>query len=59
MKRSWKWYIHFPQDAYALGPIDFNHRDYDKAPNEREVRAWTRVWEHLARLPQGFSCWPA
>lgn len=47
------WYIKFPLDAYALGPVHF-----EKPVGERQVRAWTREWDHLARLPRGFQCWP-
>ena len=57
--RSWKWYIHFPQDAYALGPVYFEKRDYTKPPNERDVRQYAREWEGVKRLPTGFSCWSA
>jgi len=56
--RSWKWYIQFPLDAYALGPVYFDKRDYRKPPNERDVRQYTREWEKIKRLPTGFSCWP-
>ena len=56
--RSWKWYIHFPLDAYALGPVYFDRYDYDKAPNEKDVKAWAREWEGVKKLPAGFECWP-
>ena len=47
------WYIKFPLDAYALGPVHF-----EKLVNQSEVRRWARDWDHLKRLPIGFSCWP-
>jgi len=54
MKRvSKKWYIMFPQDSGALGPIEF-----EKPVGERVVREWTRNWEGVRRLPNGFQCWP-
>lgn len=45
-----RYYIQFPTDAYALGPIP--------AQNEREARAWAKAWTGLTRLPKGFRCWP-
>lgn len=48
-----KWYIKFPLDAYALGPINF----YDEV-NEQKVREWARKFEGVKRLPNGFQCWP-
>lgn len=57
--RAWKWFIKFPMDAYALGPVYFDHRDYDEAPDEKDVREYARQWEGVKRLPQGFECWPA
>jgi len=56
--RSWKWYLKFPQDAYALGPVYFDRREYSKAPDEKEVGAYARDWEGVKRLPKGFQCWP-
>jgi len=50
-RRLKRWYIHFPGDASALGPID--------AQNEKEARQWAREWEGLKRLPRGFQCWLA
>lgn len=49
-----KWYIKFPADAYAMGPIDFHIDD-----TEKEVRAYAREFEGCKRLPKGFECWPA
>jgi hypothetical protein len=49
-----RWYISFPQDAYALGPVEF-----EKPVGEKAVRKWAREWDGLTRLPRGFSCWPA
>ena len=57
MNRSWKWYIKFPTDAYAMGPIEFDKNIYDKAPNEKDVRAYAREWEGSRRLPTRFECW--
>lgn len=44
-----RWYIKFPADAYALGPIE--------AVTEYEAREWARQWTGLKRLPRGFQCW--
>ncbi|MEN6549944.1 MAG: hypothetical protein ABFE07_28205 [Armatimonadia bacterium] len=58
--KSRAWYIKFPQDAYALGPVRFA-----QPVGESRVREWTRKWEfgmeHFKgkRLPTGFQCWPA
>ena len=49
-----KWYIKFPADAYAMGPVYF-----DKPVGEREVRAYAREFEGVQRLPIGFECWRA
>jgi hypothetical protein len=57
--RAWKWFIKFPLDAYALGPVCFDYRDYDLPPAEKDVREYARQWEGVKRLPQGFECWPA
>ena len=48
-----KWYIKFPMDAYALGPVDFG-----KPVSEKEVRQYARDFEGCKRLPIGFECWP-
>ena len=56
--RAWKWYLKFPLDAYALGPVHFDRRKYDKPPDEKEARQYAREWEGVKRLPQGFQCWP-
>ena len=47
------WYIKFPLDAYALGPLRF----LDPV-EEPEVRKWARKFEGCKRLPRGFQCWP-
>ena len=47
-----KWYIKFPLDAYAMGPIDFHIDD-----TEKEVRQYAREFEGVTRLPRGFECW--
>ena len=49
-----RWYIMFPQDAYAMGPVEFN-----MPVGEKEVRKYAREFEGCPRLPQGFSCWVA
>lgn len=49
-----KWYIKFPLDAYAMGPIDFHKDD-----TEKEVRQYAREFEGCKRLPRGFECWRA
>ena len=53
-KKIRKWYIKFPADAYALGPIDFSAED-----TEKEVRAYAREFEGVTRLTRGFECWLA
>jgi hypothetical protein len=53
MEPSKAWYIKFPGDAYALGPIRFNHE-----ANETEVREYAKEWAGVKRLPKGFQCWP-
>ena len=52
MNKSNAWYIMFPNDVYAMGPIRFN-----KPTAETKVRQWARNWAGVSRLPQGFSCW--
>lgn len=47
-----RWYIKFPADAYALGPIAFSSGD-----GEKEVRKYAREFEGCPRLPRGFECW--
>jgi len=49
-----RWYLKFPLDAYALGPVDF-----DKPVNEQKAREYARKFEGVTRLPRGFQCWPA
>lgn len=49
-----RWYIKFPRDAYALGPVEFK-----TAVGERQVRALARDFEKVPRLPQGTAVWPA
>ena len=50
--RSKAWYIMFPNDPYALGPVRF-----EKEVTETEVREYARKFEGCTRLPQGFHCW--
>jgi hypothetical protein len=47
------WYIKFPMDAYALGPVRF-----EKPVDEKQVREYARAFEGCKRLPTGFECWP-
>ncbi len=49
---SKKWYIKFPGDFYAMGPIEF-----DGPTKEREVRRYAREYAGCTRLPNGFECW--
>lgn len=46
-----RWYIKFPRDAYALGPIE--------APSLRAARQWAREFEGVKRLPKGVQIWEA
>ena len=48
------WYIKFPLDAYALGPVSF-----PRPVTEVEVRAYARKFSGCKRLPNGFQCWKA
>ena len=48
-----KWFIMFPKDAYALGPIYF-----ETPVGESEVREYARKFEGVRKLPAGFECWP-
>ena len=52
MNTSKAWYISFPCDAYALGPIRF-----DEPVGESKAKAWAREWAGVTRLPNGFQCW--
>ncbi len=47
-----KWYIKFPLDAYAMGPIEFR-----EPVDERRIRKYAREFSGYKRLPHGFSCW--
>ena len=53
MEPSKAWYIKFPLDAYALGPIRFDH-----LADEAEVRKYAKTWAGVKRLPKHFQCWP-
>jgi len=46
------WYIKFPADAYALGPIRF-----ENPVGEKDVREYARSFTGCSRLPKGFECW--
>lgn len=48
-----RWFIKFPLDAYAMGPVDFG-----KPVGIEAVRKYAREWEGIKRLPRGFECWP-
>lgn len=50
--KSKAWYIKFPLDAYALGPIRF-----DVEVDEIEVRKYSKRWSGVKRLPRYFECW--
>jgi len=52
MNKSTAWYIMFPNDVYAMGPVRFN-----KPTSESQVKQWARNWAGVTRLPNGFSCW--
>jgi len=47
-----RWYIKFPLDVYALGPVDF-----ENPVGETEVRKYAREFSGCSRLPKGFECW--
>lgn len=49
-----RWFIKFPSDAYALGPVSFQ-----KPVTESTVRQYAREFDGLKRLPVNFACWPA
>ena len=46
-----RYYISFPRDAYALGPIE--------AESKKAAREWARNWAGVVRLPRGFAVWEA
>ena len=52
-ERHKAWYIRYPGDFYALGPIRF-----PRIVNERDVRDYMRNCDKVARLPRGFETWP-
>ena len=51
--KSKQWYIKYPCDAFALGPIIFREK-----VSEREVRKKERIKLEVKKLPIGFQCWP-
>jgi hypothetical protein len=51
--KSNAWYVKFPLDAYAMGPIRFN-----KEKTERELRQYVREWLGYKRLT-GVQVWKA
>ncbi len=50
--KSKAWYVKFPMDAYAMGPIRFQNE-----VDEKTVRQYAKEWEGCKRLPKGFECW--
>jgi len=50
--KSKAWYIKYPADAYAMGPVRF-----EREVSEKEVRQYSRSCSGLARLPAGYECW--
>jgi len=54
MRKGLSWFIKYPGDGYALGPVHF-----DKKVGEKKVREWARNWSKVNRLPNGFQCWIA
>jgi len=52
--KSHRWYIKYPRDVYALGPVEF-----DKPMDKKAVRKYCREFNGIKRLPIGFECWPA
>lgn len=52
--KSSKWYVHFPGDTYALGPIYF-----EKEVGEKTVRNYIRNLYKLKRLPNNTEIWVA
>lgn len=53
--RTKRWYIKYPLDAYALGPITLNK----PTSNPKKVREYVRETYHRGeKLPRGFQCWP-
>jgi hypothetical protein len=50
--RAKHWFVKFPADAYAMGPIHF-----DKPVDVETVRLHARKL-HGTRLPFQFTCWP-
>jgi hypothetical protein len=56
--KSARWYVKFPLDAYALGPLRF-----DCPVDERGARAEARRFHHGIQhqdrpLPRGTQVWP-
>lgn len=51
---STAWYMLWPGDAYAMGPVRFK-----EPKTEAEFRAYAREWAGVKRLPEDFQCWTA
>jgi hypothetical protein len=51
---STAWYVKYPGDVYALGPIRFK-----KPVGKMAVREYLREWEKVEKLPVGIEMWPA
>ena len=52
-EKSTRWYIKFPSDAYAMGPITFK-----KPVGKLEVIKYAKEREGVNKLPRGFECYP-
>lgn len=50
--KSKAWYIKFPTDAYAMGPVRFS-----EPVDEQAARKYARRLEGVKRLPKTFECW--
>ena len=50
--KSKAWYIKFPLDAYAMGPVRF-----EEPVDEQEVREYARKFAGVTQLPDEFECW--
>ena len=51
--KSNAWYVLFPGNAYALGPVRF-----DKAISKAAMREWAKNW-YGNKLPRGTQIWSA
>lgn len=53
-QKSHAWYVKYPGDAYAMGPLHF-----DQSVGRMAVRERSKEWSKVNKLPRGFECWPA